>query len=99
MENRRNTAGHKNPPSAPPAIPPIIIRPDPTARHIPAPTVDPRHTGLRILLDAPIAARAIDEAMCLCGDPAAMLEAVGQPCLSRMTANDAERLLDLRLAA
>lgn len=62
-------------------------------------SVDPRHTGLRILLDAPIAARAIDEAMCLCGDPAAMLEAVGQPCLSRVTANDAERLLDLRQAA
>lgn len=62
-------------------------------------SVDPRHTGLRILQDAPIAIRAIDEAMCLCGDAAAALEAVGQSCLSLMTANDAERLLDMRQAA
>lgn len=37
-----DAAGHKNPPSAPPAIPPIII--NPFNRHIPAPSpsIDPR---------------------------------------------------------
>ena len=35
-------AGHKNPPSAPPAIPPIII--NPFNRHIPNPAIDPRQT-------------------------------------------------------
>jgi hypothetical protein len=34
--------GRTNPPSAPPAIPPIII--EPFNRQIPAPTVDPRQT-------------------------------------------------------
>lgn len=62
-------------------------------------TVDPRHTSQRILQDRPVTARAIDEAMCLCGDPAAMLRAAGVECLSMMTANDAERLLDMRKAA
>lgn len=61
--------------------------------------VDPRHTSLRVLLDTPIANRAIEEAMCLCGDAPAMLQAVGLPCLSLMSANDAERLLDMRKAA
>jgi hypothetical protein len=37
-----DAAGHKNPPSAPPAIPPIII--NPFNRHIPSPAIDPRHT-------------------------------------------------------
>jgi len=42
--NYRNqdAAGHKNPPSAPPAIPPIII--NPFNRHIPSPAIDPRNT-------------------------------------------------------
>jgi len=35
-------AGHKNPPSAPPAIPPIIITP--FNRQIPNPAIDPRNT-------------------------------------------------------
>lgn len=60
---------------------------------------DPRHTGQRILQDRPVTERAIVDAMCLCGDPAAMLTRVGLPCLSLMTANDAERLLDMRKAA
>jgi hypothetical protein len=34
--------GHKNPPSAPPAIPPIII--NPFNRQIPNPAIDPRNT-------------------------------------------------------
>ena len=32
--------GHKNPPSAPPAIPPIVITP--IKSQIPAPAIDPR---------------------------------------------------------
>ena len=61
--------------------------------------IDPRHTGQRILQDRSVSARAIDDAMCLCGDPGAMLDAVGLSSLSLMTANDAERLLDMRKAA
>jgi hypothetical protein len=37
-----DVAGHKNPPSAPPAIPPIII--NPFNRQIPPPAIDPRNT-------------------------------------------------------
>jgi hypothetical protein len=38
-----DAGGHKSPPSAPPAIPPIVIDPfrDPTSRHIPNPAIDP----------------------------------------------------------
>jgi hypothetical protein len=36
-----DAGGHKNPPSAPPAIPPIII--NPFNRQIPSPAIDPRH--------------------------------------------------------
>jgi hypothetical protein len=60
---------------------------------------DPRHTGFRILIDAPIHARRIDEPMALCADPAALLKRVGLPCLSRITAREAETLLDVRRAA
>ena len=60
---------------------------------------DPRHSGLRILIDTPINARRIDEPMGLCGDPAALLDRVGLNCLSRVTANEAEALLDIRKAA
>jgi hypothetical protein len=38
----QHAAGHKNPPSAPPAIPPIII--NPFKSQIPSPAIDPRHT-------------------------------------------------------
>lgn len=60
---------------------------------------DPRHSGLRVLIDAPIAARRIDEPMGLCADPAALLERVGLSSLSRVTASEAEVLLDIRKAA
>lgn len=60
---------------------------------------DPRHTGLRVLVDAPIVARRLDEAMGLCADPAALLDRLGLNCLSRVTAHEAEVLLDLRKAA
>jgi len=41
---RSAAAGHKNPPSAPPAIPPIVIDPriNPYGRQIPHPAIDPR---------------------------------------------------------
>ena len=60
---------------------------------------DPRHTGFRILADTPIPARRIDEPMGLCADPEAMLRRLGLHCLSRVTANEAEVLLDIRKAA
>jgi hypothetical protein len=60
---------------------------------------DTRHTGLKILLDTPITARRLDEPMALCGDPAAMLASIALPSLSRITANEAEALLELRKAA
>ncbi len=60
---------------------------------------DPRHTGLRVLIDAPIAARRVDEPMGLCADPDALLRRLGLNCLSRVTADEAEVLLELRKAA
>ena len=60
---------------------------------------DPRHTGFRVLVDAPIVARRLDEPMSLCADPAALLERLGLNCLSRVTAREAEVLLDIRRAA
>ena len=60
---------------------------------------DPRHSGLRILVDTPINARRLSEPMGLCGDPAALLGRIGLPCLSRITAHEAEAMLDIRKAA
>lgn len=60
---------------------------------------DPRHTGLRVLSDMPVAERRLHEPMWLCDDPASMLAQIGTPCISRLTANEAEALLDLRKAA
>ena len=60
---------------------------------------DPRHTGMRILSDTPISSRRLDEPVCLCGDPVVLLQRVGMPCISRLTANDADAMLDLRKAA
>jgi hypothetical protein len=60
---------------------------------------DGRHTGVRILSDMPINARRLDEPMGICADPQAMLERLGLACISRLTANEAELVLDLRKAA
>ena len=60
---------------------------------------DPRHTGLRVLIDTPIPARRIDEPMGLCADPEALLKRLDLPSLSRVTAHEAEVLLDIRKAA
>jgi len=60
---------------------------------------DPRHTGVRILSDMPIPERRLQEPMCLCGDPSTLLERIGMPCISRITANEAEAMLEIRKAA
>ena len=61
--------------------------------------VDPRHTGVRVLSDMPIAARRMEQAMELCGDPVTLLERIGLPCISCLTATEAEAMLDIRKAA
>ena len=60
---------------------------------------DPRHTGVKILSDMPIPARRLDEPMGLCADPQTLLQRIGLPCISRMTADEAELVLELRKAA
>ena len=59
---------------------------------------DPRHTGLKILSDLQVDDRRLVEPMAFCEDPAAILGQIGQPCISRLSANDAERLLELKAA-
>ena len=61
--------------------------------------IDPRHAGLRILIDTPVNARRLDEPMGLCADPVALLDRLGLNCLSRITGTEAEVLLELRKAA
>lgn len=60
---------------------------------------DPRHSGLRVISDVPIKARRIQDPIGLCGDPAALLDRAGLKSLSRVTANEAEALLEFRDAA
>lgn len=61
--------------------------------------VDPRHSGLRILIDTVIAERALAEPMGLCADPADLLGRLGLPCLSDISPREAEALMALRKAA
>ena len=60
---------------------------------------DRRLQNLRVLVDKPISERAFHEPVTLCGDPRMMLEAVGKTSLSAVSAYEAERMLELRLAA
>lgn len=60
---------------------------------------DPRHSGLRILLDTPIRERMLTEPMGLCADPELLLSQFGLSCLSLMTAREAEAMLAFRKAA
>lgn len=60
---------------------------------------DRRLQGLKVLVDKPVAERAFTDGVSLCGDAQTMLSAVGQPCLSLLSAYEAERMLDLRQAA
>ncbi|MEJ6789358.1 BLUF domain-containing protein [Brevundimonas sp. BR2-1] len=60
---------------------------------------DGRHSGLRILVDTPISQRLLTEPMGLCADPEPLLRQFGLPCLSLMTAREAEAMLAFRKAA
>ena len=60
---------------------------------------DSRHTRLHILSDTPIPARRLEMPMVLCPDPATLLNHVGLPCLSLVTAPQAESMLLMSLAA
>lgn len=61
--------------------------------------VDPRHTGMRIIVDTPIGERRLHEPMGLCHNPAAMMRRIGLTSLNRLTASDVEAMLEQRLAA
>jgi hypothetical protein len=60
---------------------------------------DPRHTGVRILSDMPIPERRLQEPIALAADPETLLQRLGLPCISRLSAREAEVLLDIRKAA
>ena len=60
---------------------------------------DRRHTGLRILVDTPIADRLLNDPVSVCPDPQSALRGAGVGEISRLTANEAEALLDLKYAA
>lgn len=60
---------------------------------------DRRHTGMRILIDTPITARVMDQPISVCPDPAAMLRRIGVTEISRLTASEAEAMIDYRRAA
>lgn len=60
---------------------------------------DPRHTGMRIIVDMPIMSRTLHEPMSLCTDPATMMHRIGLTSLNRLTAGDVQAMLDYRLAA
>ena len=60
---------------------------------------DRRHQNIRVLSDKPIASRSFQEPMGLCENPAAILRAIGANDLSRITAYDAERIVELKQAA
>ena len=60
---------------------------------------DRRHTGVRILVDTPIADRVLLEPISVCPDPDAMLGKIGASEISRLTANEAEAILEFKAAA
>lgn len=60
---------------------------------------DRRHTGLRVLIDTPITNRLLSDPISVCSDPQALLERIGVAEISRLTANEAEAILDYRYAA
>ena len=60
---------------------------------------DRRLRNLRVLIDKPIAERSFTEPMTLCDDPRGMLAAVHLADLAEVTANHAERIVELKYAA
>jgi len=61
--------------------------------------LDPRHSGVRILIDTPVAERVLTEPMELCAEPAGMLEKLGLPGLSSITPQEAMAMFEDRRAA
>ena len=62
-------------------------------------SADRRLKNLRIVVDRPIAQRSFCEPMTLCDDPRGMLAAVHLADLAEVTANHAERMVELKQAA
>lgn len=62
-------------------------------------SADRRLKNLRVLIDKPIAERSFGEAMTLCDNPRGMLAAVHLADLAEVTANHAERMVELKYAA
>ena len=60
---------------------------------------DRRMKNLRVLVDKPVAARSFCEPMTLCDNPRGMLAAVHLADLAEVTANHAERMVELKQAA
>ena len=60
---------------------------------------DRRLTNLKVLVDKPIAERSFSEPMLLCDNPRGMLAAVHLADLAEVTANHAERIVELKYAA
>jgi len=60
---------------------------------------DRRLKNLRVLVDKPVAERSFTEAMLLCDNPRGMLAAVHLADLAEITANHAERIVELKYAA
>lgn len=60
---------------------------------------DRRHTGLRVLVDTPISSRLLEDPISVCPDPRTLLERIGVVELSRLTANEAEAMLEFKYAA
>jgi hypothetical protein len=60
---------------------------------------DRRLTSIRLVVDQPIRERRFCDPVSLCDDPEALLKAFGSPDLSRITAYEAERIVELKKAA
>lgn len=60
---------------------------------------DRRHKNIRVLIDKPIAQRRFCEPMSLADDPVAMLRVIGSPAMATITGYEAERIVDIKLAA
>lgn len=60
---------------------------------------DRRLKNLRVLIDKPVAERSFTETMTLCDNPRGMLAAVHLADLAEITANHAERIIELKYAA
>ncbi|MGV3578604.1 MAG: BLUF domain-containing protein [Brevundimonas sp.] len=60
---------------------------------------DRRLKNVRVVVDKPIQARSFTEPMALCDNPRGMLAAVHLSDLAEVTANHAERMVELKQAA